>query len=292
MSSTFSPCRFKPVGARHKRHPVLFIAGQSAEQQPATNVHYFQCDIRSPENIAAVADQIRAKVGQPTVLINNAGVARGKTLLDAQPGDVRFTFDVNTLAPFWVVKTFLPNMIEKNHGMVVTVSSYAAWLTIPNMVDYGASKVGALALHEGLTAELTTRYNAPRVRTVIVHPGHTRTALFKGFDQKADFIMPKLEPESVAEAVVRQVLSGRSGQVVLPEVGAVLPALRAFPDWCAIPLRAKGESYMAKFRGRQVVKDVDASYDSGNDSNDIDNIDNGDQQSNTGDSSTVLVGRE
>ncbi|KAK7402676.1 hypothetical protein QQX98_011585 [Neonectria punicea] len=226
----------------------------------SSNVHHFECDIRSPEKLQEVAEKIRAQVGHPTVVINNAGVARGKTVLEAQPSDIRFTFDVNTLAPFWTAKTFLPDMIANNHGMIVTVSSFASWLTIPNMVDYGASKAGALAFHEGLTAELTTRYKASKVRTVVVHLGHTRTALFEGYDQKTGFLMPQLEPESVADAVVKQVLTGRSGQVVIPGTGTILTALRALPDWYSVSLRAKAEAAMTNFRGRQVIEDADASY--------------------------------
>ncbi|KAF7550714.1 hypothetical protein G7046_g7928 [Stylonectria norvegica] len=226
----------------------------------SSNVHHYHCDIRSPEAVAAVAAKIKAQVGHPTVLINNAGVARGKTVLDSEPGDVRFTFEVNTLAQYWTVKAFLPDMVAKNHGMVVTIASYASWLSIPNMVDYGASKAAALALHEGLTAELTTRYKAPKVRTVIVHPGHTKTALFRGYDQKTQFVMPQLEPETVADAVVGQILTGRSGQVILPGPGVLLSTLRMLPDWLAVPLRARGQSYTTDFRGRQVVDDVDAPY--------------------------------
>lgn len=213
--------------------------------------------------MAAVADRVRAEVGHPTVLINNAGVARGKSVLDASPGDIRFTFDVNTLAHYWVAQAFLPSIVKANHGMVVTVASYAAWLTIPNMVDYGASKAAALAFHEGLTAELPTRYAAPRVRTVCVHPGHTKTPLFDGYDQQSGFLMPPQHPESIADAVVRQVLSGNSGSVVLPEVGNMLSALRGFPDWWQVALRAKGGDFMQNWNGRQVISNVDASPDGG-----------------------------
>ncbi|KAF4950634.1 hypothetical protein FGADI_8038 [Fusarium gaditjirri] len=221
------------------------------------NVHHFQCDLRSPENVEAVAEKIRAEVGNPTVVINVAGVVRGKTILESQPSDIRFTFDINTFAPFWIAKAFVPDMVAKNHGMVVTLTSYASWLTIPNLVDYGASKAAALAFHEGLTAELTTRYNAPKVRTVIVHPGPTNTALFKGYYQNTDFLMPPLAPESVADAVVKQILTGRSGHVVIPGTGTILAALRMQPDWYAIPVRAKAEAYMKNFSGRQVIEDVD-----------------------------------
>ncbi|KND94806.1 Short-chain dehydrogenase/reductase family 16C member 6 [Tolypocladium ophioglossoides CBS 100239] len=246
----------------------------------ASKVRHFHCDVRSPESVNAVADTIRAEVGHPTIIISNAGVARGKTLLDSEPGGVRFTFDVNTLAHFWITKAFLPNMVARNHGMVVTVSSFASWLTIPNMIDYGASKAAAMAFHEGITSELKTRYNAPKVRTVSVHPGHTRTALFKGFSQGADFLLPRLEPDSGAEAVVRQVLTGRSGHVILPEAGGSLAALRAYPDWYSIRLRARVQGNMKRWSGRQVVEDVDASYD-GRDS-----------QQNEASSSTVLVSGE
>lgn len=227
----------------------------------ASKVHYYQCDLRSPQSVNAIADQIRADVGHPTVLINNAGVARGKTLLESQPSDVRFTFDVNTFAHFWVVKAFLPHLVSANHGMIVTVSSYASWLTIPNMVDYGASKAAALSFHEGLTAELQTVYDAPRVRTVSVHPGHTSTALFKGYDQKTAFIMPELQPETIAEAIVNQVLSGKSGHVIVPEAGNMLALLRFMPDWYQIRTRAKGASFMKKWNGRQVIADVDTSVE-------------------------------
>jgi all-trans-retinol dehydrogenase (NAD+) len=240
---------------------VVVLDIQPMSFDVSSNVHHYSCDIRSPEKLEAVAEQIRRDVGHPTVVINNAGVARGKTLLEASPGDIRFTFDVNTFANFWMGKTFLPNMVANNHGMLVTVTSYASWLTIPNMVDYGASKAAAMAFHEGITAELTTRYNAPKVRTVIVHPGHTRTALFQGYDQKTDFIMPRLEPETIAEAIVRQVLSGTSGRVVVPLGGHILPALRLLPDWYSIPVRAKAESYMNKWTGRQVIKDVNMTDD-------------------------------
>lgn len=183
-------------------------------------------------------------------------MARGKTVLEAEPADVRFTFDVNTLSHYWITKAFLPNMISKNHGMIVTVSSLAAWITAPGMVDYGASKAAAMAFHEGLSEELRYRYKAHKIRTVSVHPGHTQTALFSGFNQGSNFTMPSLHPESMGEAVVKQVLTGRSGYVVLPENGSIVSLLRGFPDWLAIRSRSRVQGSMNNWSGRQVIKDV------------------------------------
>jgi all-trans-retinol dehydrogenase (NAD+) len=173
---------------------------------------------------------------------------------------VRFTFDVNTLSHYWTVKEFLPAMVAADHGMVVTVTSYAAYMTVPDMVDYAATKHAALAFHEGLTAELKTRYNAPKVRTVVVMQGYTKTALFTGYQQDSRFMLPALEPETVAEAIVRQVLKGKSGQIIIPEFGGLLASLKAFPHWYQVYVRAKYQTLMANFNGRQVVKDLDKFY--------------------------------
>lgn len=219
----------------------------------ASNVYYYKCDITSPSTISSVAAEIRKDVGDPTVLINNAGVARGKQILDATEKDVRFTFDVNTLSHYWLAKEFVPSMAQHNHGMIVTVASLAAYVTVPNMVDYAASKAAALAFHEGLTAELKTRYNAPRVRTVVVNQGYTKTALFQGYHNDSSFLMPTLEVETVAEAIVEKVLSGRSGQVIKPGFGSVLTLFKGMPHWYQLQTRAKGEKIMANWHGRQVI---------------------------------------
>ncbi|GAB1310462.1 NAD(P)-binding protein-32 [Madurella fahalii] len=240
---------------------VVVLDIQPLSYPASPNVHFFKCDITSPKTIAAVAREIRASVGDPTVLINNAGVVQGRTILESSERDIRFTFDVNTFAHFWTVKEFLPAMIKANHGMVVTVASVAAWVTVPNMVDYAASKAAAYAFHEGLTAELKTRYDAPRVRTVVVNQGYTKTALFTGYHNDSPFMMPALEPATVAEAIVRQVLSGMSNQLILPSFGNTLPMLAAMPHWYQNRLRSKNQTIMRNFAGRKVVQDVEKYYE-------------------------------
>ncbi|KAI1197750.1 NAD(P)-binding protein [Nemania serpens] len=248
----------KLLAERGTKVVVLDIQPMTYDAGP--NVHYFACDITSAAQLASATKDIRAQVGEPTILINNAGVARGKTILETTENDLRFTFDVNTFAHYNTVKEFLPFMIEKNHGMVVTVASLASWLTVPNMVDYSMSKAASLAFHNGLAAELKTRYNAPRVRTIMVNPGYTKTSLFAGFHSGSPFLVPALEPESVADAICRQMFSGRSGQVVAPTFGRFLLLLQALPQWYADRVRADGQKNMTNWRGRQVVEDLDAYY--------------------------------
>jgi short-subunit dehydrogenase len=161
---------------------------------------------------------------------------------------------VNTLSHYFLAKEFIPHMASTDHGIVVTIASLAAYVTAPNMVDYAASKAAALVFHEGLAAELVTRYHAPKVRTVVVTPGYTRTPLFQGFLASNSFMTPALHPQTVAEAVVKKILAGESGHVVLPgSANLVVTNFRGLPYWFQVNARKKSEKMMKRWEGRQVI---------------------------------------
>ncbi|PGH06674.1 hypothetical protein AJ79_06458 [Helicocarpus griseus UAMH5409] len=233
------------LAARGIKVAVLDV--QPLKYHPPANVHYFQCNIGSVEAVAQAAAEVRATLGEPTILINNAGIAKGTTILGGTEATTRAHFDVNTLSHYWLTREFLPKMVERNHGMVVTVASQAGYITTANMVDYSASKSAAVAFHEGLTTELVTRYKAPKVRTVLVSQGFARTYLSSILNADDTFFNPLLEPESVAEALVGQVLTGKSGHVFLPgSTGFFARWLRVFPYWFQNRLRDDCEKLMRK----------------------------------------------
>jgi all-trans-retinol dehydrogenase (NAD+) len=128
-------------------------------------VSFYKCDVASSSSIKKAATEIRAKYGDPSVLINNAGVGYAETILGASEEHIRATFNVNIIAHFLTVKEFLPAMIKKNKGHVVGVASMASIVTISQNVDYSCTKAGVLSFHEGLRQELDHRYNARLVRT-------------------------------------------------------------------------------------------------------------------------------
>lgn len=131
----------------------------------ASNVSFYKADISNSANIKEVAEQIRANHGDPTVIVNNAGVGYDGTILEEPESKIRTTFEVNTMSHFWMVKEFLPSMIKKNHGHVITIASMASFVALGEMADYCGSKASAMAFHESLTQELRHWYNAPKVRT-------------------------------------------------------------------------------------------------------------------------------
>lgn len=231
------------LGHRGIKVAILDINPPDDELPPT--VRYHQCDITSPTAISEVATKIRTTMGDPTVLINNAGLCSGRTILDSSEAQTRLQFEVNTLAHYWLAREFLPSMVQHNHGMVVTVASQAGYTVTPNMVDYSATKAAAIAFHEGLGAELVTRYNAPRVRTVLITQGFTKTPFIKDLSPEDTWFNPLLDPETVAEELVNQVLTGSSGHVVVPgSAGWIAKSFRGFPLWFQHRLRVRLERVM------------------------------------------------
>lgn len=241
---------------------VAVLDVQPLTYEPYPTVHFFKCDLSSPSAIVSAASSVRSTMGDPTILINNAGCARGKNILNVTESDLRLTFNVNTISHYFLAQQFLPSMIRENHGMVVTVASSAAYVTVPQMVDYGASKAAALSFHEGLAAELATVYNAPKVRTVVICPGYTRTRLFDGFDDSDKRFNYTLEPETVAEELVKTVLAGRSKHILLPAAGwYVTMKVRGWPIWMQYELRKRLVKLMKGWKGRQVEQPSEGKMD-------------------------------
>jgi len=108
---------------------------------------------------------IRKDHGDPTILINNAGVGYDRTILSEPEEAIRRTFEVNILSHFWTVKEFLPAMVKNDHGHVITIASIASFVTLGESVDYACTKAGTLAFHEGLTQEIRHWYGAKKIRT-------------------------------------------------------------------------------------------------------------------------------
>ncbi|KAK7532838.1 uncharacterized protein J3D65DRAFT_633487 [Phyllosticta citribraziliensis] len=245
------------------KHIVLFLAEcgikvavldiQPMTYAPPPSVKYYNCDLASAASISDAVNAVRADFGHPTVLINNAGICYGEPMLSAPLAHVRKTFEVNVYAHHQLAAHLVPSMVAANHGMIVTVASQAAWVAAPRMADYAASKAAALAMHEALAAELATIYDAPKVRTVAVCPNATKTPLFEGFQMYNNAFLYKLEPETMAETVVKAVLRGESAMVALPVTGFYLFAgARGMPLWYQSGLRKKFKDVLTTWTGRLV----------------------------------------
>jgi len=196
---------------------------------------YFRCDISSPTGIAETADSIRTDLGLPSILVNNAGITGSHTILKTPSEFLGRIFDTNILSHWHLVQQFVPDMVAKNKGHIVTVASVNSFLTNSANADYVATKAAALAFHEGLTSELKIWYKAPGVKTTIAHPSWVRTPLIEegilrsGQDPK--ILESMLMPEEVAKVIVRQIVDRRGAQLFIPSAAAPISWLKGLPNW-------------------------------------------------------------
>jgi NADP-dependent 3-hydroxy acid dehydrogenase YdfG len=155
------------------------------------------CDVADLEQVERAAARIGTLAGgAPDIVVNNAGIfvigAAHKLSIDT----FRRTLDVNLVAPFALVRAFLPAMRERGSGHLITIGSVADRNIFPGNAAYSASKYGLRALHEVLQAEL----RGTGVRTTLVSPGPVDTELWDPIDpdNRAGFT-PRAEMLTAAE---------------------------------------------------------------------------------------------
>lgn len=174
----------------------------------------------------AAVESAARETGPVDVVINNAGVVSGKRLLEASPEAIERTFAVNTLALYWVTRAFLPAMVERHRGTVVTIASAAGLVGVSRQTDYSASKFAAVGFTESLRAEL--RIGRTGVTTLLVCPYYIDTGMFDGVVTRVPWLLPILKEADVARQVLDGIERGRE-QIVLPPVVRLLPAARLLP---------------------------------------------------------------
>jgi all-trans-retinol dehydrogenase (NAD+) len=175
------------------------------------------------------ADQVEAaaaQVGPIDVLINCAGIVTGKKLLENDEEAIRRVFEVNTFALYWTTKAFLPGMIERDRGSVVTIASAAGLTGVARQTDYSASKWAAVGFTESLRGEL--RADGSHVNTLAVCPFYINTGMFAGVQTKFPRLLPILEETDVSTRVLDAVESGRE-QLVMPSLVRWVPGARLLP---------------------------------------------------------------
>lgn len=199
-------------------------------EQFVDGVHYFFCDVSDKDAIEIKAIEVIDTIGPVTILINNAGITTGQTLLQLTYAQIEKTMAVNLLSSFYTIKTFLPRMLEMKRGYIVTVASTLGYMSPARLSAYGASKSGLIALHESLTYELgPPTFNTSGVKTLLICPGQLKTSLFEGVKTPHSLLAPELEPIYVAKQVFKAIKLGKRGEIRMPFYGNLLPIFRSVP---------------------------------------------------------------
>jgi NAD(P)-dependent dehydrogenase (short-subunit alcohol dehydrogenase family) len=217
---------------------VLDVQDLPKDMQGNPRIRFYRCDVTSSESVAAAADGVRREMGHPTILVNNAGVAKPMPILKTEEAFLRRIMGVNLMALWFTTQQFLPAMIQRDKGHVITVASIASFVGLATAADYSATKAGALAFHESLASEIKHQYKAPGVLTSVVHPNFAKTALIEDFTSRLERAGVRLlNSDVVSDQVVAQIKSKRGGQLVVPRSATAVTGIRGWPTWLQELLR-------------------------------------------------------
>ncbi|MET7672004.1 SDR family oxidoreductase [Micromonospora luteifusca] len=188
------------AAARRAERLADLVAEITAAGGQATAV---TCDITSDESVAGLAEAAAQAPGPVTLLVNNAGGARGLDPVESgSVADWQWMYDVNVLGTLRVTQALLPALEASGSGTIVVVSSTAGLAVYEGGGGYTAAKHAQTAIAGTLRLELCGR----PLRVIEIDPGMVKTdefglVRFEGDAERAAAVYAGVPGPLVAEDV-------------------------------------------------------------------------------------------
>ncbi|GAB2966731.1 3-ketoacyl-ACP reductase [Hymenobacter coalescens] len=170
-------------------------------------------DVADRAAVEAAVAQVQQQLGPLDILINNAGTAAFGKFLELEPEAWENILRVNVLGVYFTTRAVLPQMIERQQGDIINISSTAGKTGAAVTSAYSASKFAVLGLSESLMQEVR-KHN---IRVSALTPSTVATPLaaeLKLTDGNPEKVM---QPEDLAELIIAQLKLNR--RVFLKEAG-------------------------------------------------------------------------
>jgi 3-hydroxy acid dehydrogenase / malonic semialdehyde reductase len=187
------------LGAR--RREKLEDTAEACRKAGAAEVLALPLDVTDLASITAFAEQ----AGTPEILVNNAGMARGRDAVDkVKDEDIVAMIDTNVTGLLRVTRAFLPGMIARKRGHVVNMGSYAAHGAYEGGIVYVPSKHAVRAISQVMRLELS----GTGLRVTEIDPGLVETefsVVRTGSEEKAKEVYKGFTPlvaEDIADVIV------------------------------------------------------------------------------------------
>jgi NAD(P)-dependent dehydrogenase (short-subunit alcohol dehydrogenase family) len=173
------------------------------------NFFDIRADITDRATVEKLPEQVRGRFGAIDGVINNAGIIQPFVRLnDLDYAAIERVLDVNLFGTLYIVKVFLPYLLQRQEAHIVNVSSMGGFVPVPGQTMYCAAKASVKLLSEGLASELMDT----NVRVTVVFPGAIATDIKSNSGvqsperpSKPSGAIKPLDPKRAADIIVRGV---------------------------------------------------------------------------------------
>ncbi|QYZ65249.1 MAG: hypothetical protein OI74_07880 [Gammaproteobacteria bacterium (ex Lamellibrachia satsuma)] len=194
--------------------------------------HVYPVDLSDSAAVENMSQHIFNEVGVPDILINNAGSGRWKFLQNTGPEEISQMMALPYFTAAWITQLFLPEMIRRNTGHIVNISSVASRLAWPGATAYIAACRAMRGFSDALRADLygtrigVTHYESGPVDSPYWQNNPGSRERVPGI---ARLLVPVLTEAQVARGVVKGVSRNKHFIVVPMMLRVVYVLHRVFP---------------------------------------------------------------
>jgi all-trans-retinol dehydrogenase (NAD+) len=175
-------------------------------------VYSYMCDVTDVKRVHELFDQAKKDMGKVDILINNAAWMRIAALVDMSIEDIVKQNEVNVNALYYTMKAVLPDMMDRNSGWIVNISSAASIFSFASAVPYTSSKWAVQGMCDALRLEMKV-LGKKGVKIMSVHPGLAKGGgMFEGghLTRFLNMLFPEVEQDLLGKRLVKGIKKGRS----------------------------------------------------------------------------------
>lgn len=132
---------------------TVFGSSRNPQNYPNTKFPLFQLDVRDNNSVIQFIKEVSSKAERIDILVNNAGVGITGPIEETPEEEINGVFETNFYGPIRVIKAVLPLMRKQKNGLIINVTSIAAYMGLPYRGFYSASKSALEITTEALRME-------------------------------------------------------------------------------------------------------------------------------------------
>ncbi len=187
-------------------HTRLENLKQELQQTTKTEIWMEQIDLSQPHSAQLLYDRARSYRSEVSLLINNAGFGIYGDFSELPLTTIRNMLQLHMNTTVESIRLFLPDMLARKRGNIITVASVAGFFPIPYITEYAATKAFLISFSEGLARETQDQ----GVTIQVCCPGFTDTDFHQTAGHQPKHILFAQSPQQVVQTSLKALQTKRT----------------------------------------------------------------------------------